>query len=51
MSLRSLTFFLVLWLNHAAAQATTPATPRSYVIHAAHMIDALSDVVQNTSAL
>jgi len=51
MSLRSLTFFLVLWLNHAAAQATTPATPRSCVIHAAHMIDGRSDVVQNDVAV
>ena len=35
----------------AAAQATTPATPRSYVIHAAHMIDGRSDVVQNDVAV
>ncbi len=51
MSLKSLTLFLALWLNHAAAQATTPASPRSYVIHAAHMIDGRSDVVQNDVAV
>ena len=51
MYLKSLTLFLALWLNQAAAQATTSASPRSYVIHAAHMIDGRSDVVQNDVAV
>ncbi|HEY3113503.1 MAG TPA: hypothetical protein VGJ62_07460, partial [Gemmatimonadaceae bacterium] len=51
MSFRSLTLFLVLSLNQAAAQAGAPTTPHSYVIHAARMIDGRSDVVQNDVAV
>ncbi|PYO08479.1 MAG: hypothetical protein DMD30_08010 [Gemmatimonadetes bacterium] len=51
MSFRSVTVFLALSLNHAAAQVAPPTSLRSYVIHAAHMIDGRSDVVQNDVAV